>query len=73
MDENNILGITALVLVVGGMVILFMGKHRTKSEGMQTMLHGIVPIIAAVSYFAMYTGQGQVTLPADTAVDSGQS
>ena len=73
MDASDILGITSLVLVIGGMAILLMGKHRTKSEGMQTMLHGIVPIIAAVSYFAMYTKQGQVTLPTDAAAEAGQA
>ena len=73
MNSTVILGITSLVLVFGGMAILLIGKHRTTSEGMQTVLHGIVPIIAAVSYFAMYTKQGQVILPTDAAVGAGQA
>ena len=31
---------------------------------MQTVLHGIVPIIAACSYFTMAAGQGSLLLPA---------
>jgi hypothetical protein len=29
-----------------------------------TIIHGLVPIIAACSYFAMATGQGSILLPA---------
>ncbi len=58
-------------MALGGMAILMKGKRRTSSEGLQTVLHGIVPLIAACSYFAMATGQGLIMLPTDTAVATG--
>ncbi len=57
------LWLTTLVMLAGGLAILFIGKRRTSSEETHTVLHGIVPIIAACSYFAMAVGQGGVTLP----------
>ena len=47
------------------------GKRRTPSEHLQTVLHGIVPLIAACSYFAMATGQGLILLPTDAAAATG--
>ena len=67
MDANTLLWITTIVMAVGGMAILLIGKRRTPSEEMQTVLHGIVPLIAACSYFAMSIGQGQVLLSKATA------
>lgn len=57
------LWLTTLAMLAGGLAILFIGKRRTPSEETHTILHGIVPIIAACSYFAMAIGQGSVTLP----------
>ena len=71
MNSNAILLITTLVMTAGGLCILLVGKRRTPSEQMQTVLHGIVPIIAACSYLAMFTGQGFMTLPTDEAVANG--
>ncbi len=71
MNANTILWITTIIMVAGGMAILLMGKRRTPSESLHTVLHGITPIIAACAYFAMATGQGQVLLPADAAVATG--
>lgn len=59
------LWLTTLAMLAGGLAILFIGKHRTPGEETHTILHGIVPIIAACSYFAMAVGQGGVTLPID--------
>ena len=47
----------------GAALILLTGKSKTPKEGMTTILHGIVPIIAACSYFAMATGQGSIIRP----------
>jgi len=47
----------------GAALILLIGKAKTPKEGLATILHGIVPIIAACSYFAMAAGQGSVMLP----------
>ena len=65
MNANTILWITTLVMLGGGLLILARGKRRTGVEGLNTVLHGIVPIIAACSYFAMATGQGLVLLPVE--------
>ncbi|TXN34573.1 rhodopsin [Methylobacterium sp. WL30] len=71
MSSNPILWATALVMLAGGLLILATGKRRTSSEGLHTVLHGIVPIIAACSYLAMATGQGLVMLPTNEAVAVG--
>lgn len=71
MTANTILWITTLIMLCGGLFVLFTGKRRTPDEGLQTVLHGIVPIIAACSYLAMATGQGLVLLPTNEAVAAG--
>ena len=73
MDSNRILWITTVIMLLGGLLILMTGKRRTQAEGLHTVLHGIVPIIAACSYLAMATGQGLVVLPTDAAVAAGQT
>lgn len=71
MTANTILWITAAIMLAGGLAILAIGKRRTPPEGLHTVLHGIVPIIAACSYLAMATGQGLVLLPTNEAVAAG--
>lgn len=71
MTSPTILWITTIVMFVGGLLILLVGKRRTAAEEMHTVCHGIVPIIAACSYFAMATGQGSVLIPTDAAVQAG--
>ncbi|KQQ48550.1 rhodopsin [Methylobacterium sp. Leaf125] len=51
-------------MAAGAAAILFLGKRRTPVEEADAIIHGIVPIIAACSYFAMATGQGSIALPA---------
>ena len=51
-------------MAAGAAVILFLAKRRTATEEADGIIHGIVPIIAACSYFAMATGQGSLVLPA---------
>lgn len=72
MNSNQILWVTTIIMLAGGLLILATGKRRTSSEGLHTVLHGVVPIIAACSYLAMATGQGLVTLPTVQAVLTGQ-
>ena len=73
MTSNQILWVTTFLMLAGGLLILAKGKRRTPSESLQTVLHGIVPIIAACSYFAMASGQGLVVLPTDAATAAGQA
>ena len=49
-------------MTAGGLLILFVGKRRTPHEFLGTVCHGIVPLIAACSYFAMAAGQGAVSI-----------
>jgi len=67
MDSHTILWLTTFIMTGGGLLILMTGKRRTAAEELHTVLHGIVPIIAACSYFAMATGQGAIILGADAA------
>ena len=71
MSSNTILWITTFIMLGGGLLILVTGKRRTPTESLHTLLHGIVPIIAACSYLAMATGQGLVLLPTTDAVAAG--
>lgn len=73
MNANTILWATTVIMLAGGVAILFTGKRRTPHEGLQTVLHGIVPIIAACAYLAMATGQGLVLLPTNEAVAAGSA
>ena len=59
--------LTTLAMLAGGLAILAVGKRRTPGEESQTVIHGIVPIIAACFYFAMAAGQGSITLPIEGA------
>ncbi len=71
MSSNTILWITTFIMLGGGLLILVTGKRRTPTESLHTILHGIVPIIAACSYLAMATGQGLMLLPTTDAVAAG--
>lgn len=70
MDSHTLLWLTTLIMTAGGLLILLAGKRRTAAEELHTVLHGIVPLIAACSYFAMACGQGAVILSADAAAAS---
>jgi len=67
MDSHTLLWLTTFIMTAGGLLILLTGKRRTAAEELHTVLHGIVPLIAACSYFAMANGQGAVILGADAA------
>jgi len=57
------LWLDAIAMLVGGGLILAIGKRRTGHEEAHTVIHGIVPIIAACLYLLMATGQGSILLP----------
>ncbi len=67
MDSSFWLWLTTAIMLLGGLAILAVGKRRTSGEELHTVMHGIVPIIAACSYFAMAIGQGAITLPVGTS------
>ena len=67
MTQQFWLWFTTGAMLAGGLAILAIGKRRTPGEEAQTIIHGIVPIIAACSYFAMAAGQGSVILPVEGA------
>ena len=71
MNSHTLNWATAIIMLAGGLGILATGKRRTASEELQTVLHGIVPLIAACSYFAMAIGQGSVVLPAVATAGPG--
>ncbi len=60
------LWLDAIAMAIGAGAILAIGKRRTPAEEAHTIYHGIVPIIAAVSYLAMAARQG--TVPIATAL-----
>jgi len=60
--ESTWFWIGAAGMAVGAVVLTVLGKHRTQDEEAHTIIHGIVPLVAALAYFAMAIGQGDVTL-----------
>ena len=70
MDTQFWLWLDTVLMTAGGLAILAVGKQRTASEQAHTIYHGIVPIIAACSYFAMAVGQGSYLIH-QGAADSG--
>ena len=64
MGAVTVLWLTTIVMAVGGGAILAIGQRRTAQEEAHTILHGLVPLIAACAYLAMAVGHGAVTLPA---------
>ncbi len=66
------LWLDTILMLAGGLVILAVGKQRNGHEQSHTIYHGIVPIIAACSYFAMAVGEGSVFLPLGTTESTGR-
>ena len=69
----TVLWLTALIMFAGGTALLLLGKRRTETEGVMSLAHGIVPIIAGCLYVAMATGQGAVLLPTDATLAGAAS
>jgi bacteriorhodopsin len=62
MNETNWLWIGAVGMLAGSVVLFAAGGRRTQDEEGHTLLHGFVPLFAAISYFAMAVHQGEATL-----------
>jgi len=63
MTSQTWLWLDVIAMLAGGGLILGIGKRRTGHEEAHTVIHGIVPIIAACLYLLMATGQGSIQLP----------
>ena len=63
MTETNWLWLGAIGMLAGSVVLFLTGGRRTQDEEGHTMVHGLVPLFAAISYFAMAIHQGAITLP----------
>lgn len=57
------LWLTLVGMARGAAAIFFVAERRTADEETDGILHGIVPMIAATSYFAMACGQAVVRIP----------
>ena len=67
------LWLDVIAMAVGAGAILFLGKRRTAAEESHTIFHGIVPIIASLSYLAMAAGQGVMPITVALISDPTQS
>lgn len=67
------LWLDTIAMAAGAAAILFLGKRRTAAEESHTIYHGIVPIIASLSYLAMAAGQGLVPIAVALIADPSQS
>ncbi len=63
MTETVWLWIGTLGMIGGSALLFLMGGKRTQDEEGHTIAHGIVPLIAAISYLVMALHQGSMTLP----------
>ena len=61
MTETNWLWIGALGMLAGSVLLFAAGGRRTQDEEGHTLIHGFVPLFAAISYFAMAVHQGEAT------------
>ena len=62
MNETSWLWLGTLGMLAGSVLLFAAGGRRTQDEEGHTLIHGFVPLFAAVSYCAMALHQGQVTL-----------
>jgi len=63
MTETNWLWIGTLGMLGGSIVLFLVGGKRTQDEEGHTIAHGLVPLFAAIAYFAMAVHQGSISLP----------
>lgn len=63
MTETTWLWAGAAGMLAGSVLLFAAGGRRTQDEEGHTLVHGFVPLFAAISYFAMAVHQGEMTLP----------
>lgn len=62
MTETTWLWIATIGMLGGSLLLFLMGGRRTQDEEGHTLVHGFVPLFAAIAYFSMAVHQGGVTL-----------
>ncbi len=62
MTETNWLWIGTLGMLAGSLLLFLAGGRRTQDEEGHSLIHGFVPLFAAISYFAMAVHQGEAAL-----------
>lgn len=62
MTETTWLWVGCAGMALGAVALFVVGHRRTQDEEAHTQIHVIVPVIASLSYFAMATRQGAITL-----------
>ena len=65
MTETTWFWIGVVGMALGAAALSLLGGRRTQDEEAHTVIHGIVCVIAACSYFAMAIGQGGIELEQD--------
>ena len=68
MNETVWLWIGTLGMAAGSVVLFVAAGARTRDEEGHRLTHGLVPLVAALAYFAMAVGQGALTLPSGRVV-----
>jgi bacteriorhodopsin len=61
-NETTWFWIGTVGMGAGAVLLTALGKKRTQDEEAHTVIHGVVPLIAALAYFSMAIGQGGTTL-----------
>jgi bacteriorhodopsin len=62
MSETTWLWIGTVGMLAGSLVLFATGGSRTQDEEGHRIAHGLVPLFAAIAYFAMAVHQGNLTL-----------
>lgn len=63
MTEQSWFYVGMVGMALGALALFLYGRRRTQDEESHTLIHVIVPIVAACSYFAMAQGQGGKIMP----------
>lgn len=62
MTETTWLWVGTIGMLAGSLFLFAGGGRRTQDEEGHTLIHGFVPLFAAIAYFAMAVHQGAITL-----------
>jgi bacteriorhodopsin len=68
MTETTWLWIGAIGMLAGSAILFLTGSSRTQDEEGHRISHGLVPLFAAIAYFAMAAHQGETALSSGRVV-----